>query len=115
MVTFRAIRCLLLLADAFSTVHGAAVPLNTAASLQRLNRRYDDWPSQVAESVHNSSWPDFVNQTTRWSTYAAPTFNVVFVPQSEEDLAVGVSSIYTAFTANGAKAASSSIICRAIT
>ena len=90
MIAFRAVQCLLVLADAVLVVHSAAVHLGTAAGLQSLTKRYNDWPSQVAESVFNSSWPEFAKKTTRWSTYAAPTFNTVFIPACGEDLAAGV-------------------------
>ena len=93
MVPFRAVQCLLVIAGAVSTIHCVAMPSNTAAGLRRPNQRYHDWPPQVADSVYDSSWPGFVEKTTRWSTYAAPTFNGVFLPRSEKDLAIGVNRI----------------------
>lgn len=49
------------------------------------------WPSQVADQAHDPSWPQFVEKTTRWSTYEPPSFNEVFIPEDEEDLSIGVS------------------------
>lgn len=50
------------------------------------------WPSSLANEAYGPSWTQFANATQRWSTYAAPTFNEVFIPQTEEDLSAGVSS-----------------------
>jgi hypothetical protein len=50
------------------------------------------WPLSISQEVHEPSWPLFASATARWSTYAHPTFNEVFIPQTEHDLAVGVSS-----------------------
>ncbi|KAI0882904.1 uncharacterized protein GGS22DRAFT_195620 [Annulohypoxylon maeteangense] len=48
------------------------------------------WPPSEAGQVHGPSWLQFANATTRWSTYAAPTINEVFIPQSEDDLSAGL-------------------------
>lgn len=45
--------------------------------------------------IHTPDWPEFANETGRWSTYDAPTFDLLFVPETEDDIAVAVSS-YTA-------------------
>lgn len=57
----------------------------------RMYGRQYNWPSQVSDLAHDASWPQFVNKTTRWSTYEPPSFNEVFLPETEEDLALGVS------------------------
>ncbi|KAL8996038.1 MAG: hypothetical protein Q9169_004350 [Polycauliona sp. 2 TL-2023] len=93
MVSFSVIQYLLVFADTFSLVQSAAVPFYTAAGSGHLSKRYNEWPLQIAESVINSSWPGFEEKITRWSTFAAPTFNAVFIPQCEADLAVGVNNI----------------------
>lgn len=49
------------------------------------------WPSELADQAYGPSWSQFVNKTTRWSTYEPPSFNEVFLPKTEEDLAIGVS------------------------
>ncbi|KAK9414375.1 putative FAD-binding PCMH-type domain-containing protein [Seiridium unicorne] len=48
------------------------------------------WPQQVTAEVHNTTWTDFTEKTERWSTYKAPTFDQVFLPQTEEDLSLGL-------------------------
>jgi hypothetical protein len=48
------------------------------------------WPRSLAGSVHSSSWPEFAHKTSRWSTFEAPTFNLVFLPETEADLSLGV-------------------------
>ncbi|KAI1770585.1 hypothetical protein F4818DRAFT_446201 [Hypoxylon cercidicola] len=47
------------------------------------------WPPSEAAQAHGPSWLQFANATMRWSTYAAPTFNEVFIPRREEDLSAG--------------------------
>ena len=49
------------------------------------------WPSEIADQAHDPSWPQFVDKTTRWSTYEPPSFNDVFLPKTKEDLGIGVS------------------------
>ncbi|KAI1394184.1 uncharacterized protein F4822DRAFT_424651 [Hypoxylon trugodes] len=49
-----------------------------------------NWPPSIAGEAHGPSWPQFANATLRWSTYAAPTFNEVFIPQTEEDLSTAL-------------------------
>ncbi|KAH7304071.1 hypothetical protein B0I35DRAFT_363902 [Stachybotrys elegans] len=53
-------------------------------------RQANGWPSSIACQVHGPEWPQFVNATTRWSTYSAPTFDEIFLPRTGEDLAVGL-------------------------
>ena len=53
------------------------------------------WPNEIADQVHDPSWSQFVNKTTRWSTYEPPSFNEVFIPKTGEDLSIGVSSLLT--------------------
>ncbi|KAH7134408.1 hypothetical protein EDB81DRAFT_903352 [Dactylonectria macrodidyma] len=48
------------------------------------------WPIQIAHLAFDSSWPGFVNKTTRWSTFEAPTFNEVFLPETIKDLSLGL-------------------------
>ncbi|KAL9017077.1 MAG: hypothetical protein Q9185_005588 [Variospora sp. 1 TL-2023] len=64
----------------------------------RLFGRQDDyiWPSGVADQAHDSSWSEFVNKTTRWSTYEAPSFNEVFIPETVEDLSIGLQYLSSA-------------------
>lgn len=51
------------------------------------------WPTDVADLAHDQTWPDFTDKTSRWSSYEAPTFDQVFLPESEEDLSLGVSRL----------------------
>ncbi|KAI1879130.1 hypothetical protein JX265_003307 [Neoarthrinium moseri] len=67
-------------------------PTTVATPYSRNHRRRDEyvWPTEVADQAHDSSWPDFVNKTTRWSTYEPPSFNEVFLPENVEDLSIGL-------------------------
>ncbi|KAI4194593.1 MAG: hypothetical protein LQ350_007682 [Teloschistes chrysophthalmus] len=58
----------------------------------RLHARQSNytWPSEIASEAFGPSWPQFVNKTTRWSTYESPSFNEVFLPKTEQDLAIGL-------------------------
>ena len=49
------------------------------------------WPSALNGQVYGESWPEFSNKTKRWSSYRAPTFDEVFLPENENDLSLGVS------------------------
>lgn len=62
----------------------------------RMYGRQYNWPSQVSDLAHDASWPQFVNKTTRWSTYEPPSFNEVFLPETEEDLALGLQYLSSA-------------------
>lgn len=50
------------------------------------------WPREIASEVYGPEWPEFANATERWSAYEAPTFNEVFIPQTPQDLSLGVSA-----------------------
>ncbi|KAI1103735.1 FAD binding domain-containing protein [Jackrogersella minutella] len=39
-----------------------------------------------AVDVHTPSWPQWVNETTRWSSYSAPTFDLIFIPNNEQEI-----------------------------
>ena len=54
------------------------------------------WPSAVAGEFYDSSWANFAQATERWSTYEAPSFNEVFLPKTEQDIAIGVSILHIA-------------------
>ena len=55
------------------------------------------WPTEVAGEAFGPSWSQFVNKTTRWSTYEPPSFNEVFLPKTEEELSIGVSRAQTSW------------------
>ena len=69
--------------------------ISNAAPYTRLYGRQSnhEWPSEVADQAYGPLWSQFVNKTTRWSTYEPPSFNEVFLPQTVEDLSIGVSII----------------------
>lgn len=78
----------------------AAFLFASTATATPFTRRYGrqsnyTWPSEVADQAYGPSWPQFVNKTTRWSTYEPPSFNEVFLPETEEDLSIGVSRALT--------------------
>ncbi|KAL8686689.1 MAG: hypothetical protein Q9218_006936 [Villophora microphyllina] len=70
----------------------------TATPYTRLYDRQANytWPSEVAGQAYGPSWPQFVNKTTRWSTYEPPSFNEVFLPKTEEDVAIGLQYLSSA-------------------
>lgn len=42
--------------------------------------------------ILNSSNAEFASETVRWSAFAAPTFDIAFVPAEENDISIAVSS-----------------------
>lgn len=42
--------------------------------------------------ILNSSNAEFASETVRWSAFAAPTFDIAFVPAEEKDISIAVSS-----------------------
>lgn len=72
----------------------SSTPL-TFGGLRRRNESQTNntvWPTDVAGLAHDETWPDFAAKTARWSSYEAPTFDEVFLPVTEEDLSIGVST-----------------------
>jgi hypothetical protein len=86
MVATRLVHALLGAASFISTVSSAAVDNDLVYS-------QGAWPASIADDAHDRSWPEFVNKTERWTTYSAPTFNEVFLPDNERELSMGVSNI----------------------
>ncbi|GKZ23563.1 hypothetical protein AbraIFM66951_007557 [Aspergillus brasiliensis] len=82
MGAIRFTQYLLALTSVISTASSAAAPARRSAA--------SGWPSQVAASVHDPSWPEFIEETKRWSTYPSPTFDSVFIPTSPEELSIGL-------------------------
>lgn len=84
--------CRFALVQAIPAVVAFAV-VATASPYARLHQRQNGtaWPSEIAHEAHDYSWPQFVNETIRWSTYEPPSFDEVFLPETEEDLSTGVS------------------------
>ena len=81
----------------FRVLHLAAVCMAvlqqcSGSAVNFMRQQTTGWPQSVALKVHDSSWPNFTEASERWSTFSAPTFNAVFIPESKEDLAAGVSS-----------------------
>jgi len=42
-------------------------------------------------AIYSPSWPMWVNETTRWSTFSAPTFDLLFIPKDEHEISKAVS------------------------
>lgn len=89
MVSPRFLRALIALSPVIGAVSGAATPFDSL----EFRRNQHGWPQAVAPDVHNSSWPDFAAATLRWSSYDAPTFDLVFLPKTEQELSIGVSRL----------------------
>ena len=73
----------------------ASKPL-TFRSLHPRNESQPDgtiWPTDLTGLAHDETWSNFTEATLRWSSYEAPTFNEVFLPVTEEDLSLGVSTL----------------------
>lgn len=49
-------------------------------------------------SIITPDSPEWVDDTTRWSTWSAPTFSVAFLPAEEKDVSVGVSGLNSSRT-----------------
>ncbi|KAI3328353.1 hypothetical protein F4824DRAFT_493233 [Ustulina deusta] len=47
-------------------------------------------PAAIAAQFHSPNWPEWSTYTTRWSTYDAPSFDYVFLPEAESDLSIGL-------------------------
>ncbi|KAE8370460.1 FAD-binding domain-containing protein [Aspergillus caelatus] len=62
----------------------------SATPSQTSNKHGSVWPEAINDLVYGPSWPNFVNKTQRWSTYDAPTFDLVFLPETEEELSQGL-------------------------
>ncbi|PHH87957.1 hypothetical protein CDD83_8171 [Cordyceps sp. RAO-2017] len=65
-------------------------PVSALLLLASAASGQNGWPGSIANEVNGPSWPQFANATQRWSTYAAPTFNEVFIPRTEADLSTGL-------------------------
>ena len=81
---FQFLHVLLAASSLVPTVLGAAIDTDLVFG------RQDTWPASLAGEAHDQSWPEFSQKTQRWSTFSAPTFNEVFIPQNENDLVRGV-------------------------
>ncbi|KAI8933234.1 hypothetical protein NX059_009867 [Plenodomus lindquistii] len=89
MFATRLVHALLGATSIISIASGAAID-NDA-----VYKRQDTWPASIADDAHDQSWPEFASRTERWSTYSAPTFNEVFLPQNEEELSQGLKYLST--------------------
>ncbi|KAI2625564.1 hypothetical protein GGS21DRAFT_493608 [Xylaria nigripes] len=47
-------------------------------------------PHTLSDDFLDASSPDFAEQSARWSTFEAPTFQGVFIPKSEAELTAGL-------------------------
>lgn len=68
----------------------SSTPL-TFSTLYPRNDSQIVWPTEVSSLVHDKTWAGFGEKTTRWSSYKAPTFDEVFLPETEEQLSLAVS------------------------
>ncbi|KAI1161563.1 hypothetical protein F5B18DRAFT_627380 [Nemania serpens] len=66
-----------------------AVP-NSLVNLPRAPASVSNWPTQLAAEYFTPKSPAYKNLTSRWSTFEAPTFTAVFVPENEKDLSKGL-------------------------
>ncbi|KFA68629.1 hypothetical protein S40285_08772 [Stachybotrys chlorohalonatus IBT 40285] len=78
---------------ALALLAGSATAVPTSSL--RCRNTTSAWPEALAGKVYDRSWPNFVNATTRWSTHMAPTFYEVFLPETIEDLSIGLSYLST--------------------
>ncbi|KAK2037944.1 FAD-binding domain-containing protein [Colletotrichum somersetense] len=65
----------------------------TPLAFSTLNARNNSgvsWPADVSTLVHDKTWAGFGEKTTRWSSYKAPTFDEVFLPETEEQLSLAL-------------------------
>ncbi|CAG8888090.1 unnamed protein product [Penicillium egyptiacum] len=90
MVRFAILRALSALLATVQTV--LSTPLSTKYLSRADTSSYNDavWPSTLNGQIYGTSWPEFANKTERWSSYKAPTFDEVFLPENENDLSLGL-------------------------
>ncbi|KFA49090.1 hypothetical protein S40293_07102 [Stachybotrys chartarum IBT 40293] len=79
----------------FGTLVLLAGPALSVPTLRYQHNTERSWPQSIAAQVHDQTWPDFANVTARWSTYSAPTFTEVFLPESAEDLSTALAYLST--------------------
>jgi FAD/FMN-containing dehydrogenase len=89
-----------MLALAGSIQQAVAKPISTAQDLVAALRRGEDVSPSIFKGglkaqVHGPEWPQWENETERWSTFSAPTFELVFTPQTETDLTQGLKILTT--------------------
>ncbi|CAP65902.1 uncharacterized protein PODANS_5_11050 [Podospora anserina S mat+] len=80
------VRSLVSLLWAASPVISGALPVHWAG----FERQETGWPTSIDDSVFNSSWPSFGEKSQRWNAYMAPSFNQVFLPETEQVLSEGL-------------------------
>ncbi|KAJ6180060.1 hypothetical protein N7519_010521 [Penicillium mononematosum] len=90
MVRLAILRALSVLLATIQTV--SSTPLSTKYLSRADTSSYNDpvWPSALNGQIYGTSWPEFANKTERWSSYKAPTFDEVFLPENENDLSLGL-------------------------
>ncbi|RYP12518.1 hypothetical protein DL765_007280 [Monosporascus sp. GIB2] len=86
MVSSTFVPSLIMLSSAALAVASAIKPLRFA----NVKRQEAGWPDVIASSVINDTSSEFGLKSARWSSYEAPTFDAVFIPETEEDLSVGL-------------------------
>ncbi|KFA73027.1 hypothetical protein S40288_03257 [Stachybotrys chartarum IBT 40288] len=59
-------------------------------SFASTKRQVNSWPQDLNGLVVEVDDPSFDELSVRWSTFEPPTFDAVFVPESEEDLTNGL-------------------------
>ncbi|KAK0665929.1 hypothetical protein QBC41DRAFT_349178 [Cercophora samala] len=69
-----------------SSAVSSSLPVHWAGS----ERQEPGWPVSIGDSVFDSSWPSFGEKTLRWSAFMAPSFNRVFLPETEKVLSDGL-------------------------
>ncbi|KAI8172107.1 FAD binding domain containing protein [Colletotrichum sp. SAR 10_86] len=67
-----------------------SVLVGPALGSSKSTRTIEPWPEEISHLAFNESWPQFVEKTTRWSTFEAPTFDEVFLPETIEQLSQGL-------------------------
>ncbi|KAL7621047.1 hypothetical protein AAE478_008359 [Parahypoxylon ruwenzoriense] len=71
-------------------VTSLAAPTDSKVSvIEQLQKRQNGTDSTAVLSlphIYTSDWPQFANETTRWSTYSAPTFDLILIPETEEEI-----------------------------
>ncbi|KAI1655194.1 FAD binding domain-containing protein [Daldinia decipiens] len=58
--------------------------------LERATAPTLDFNISSSASIVTPDSPEWVDDTTRWSTWSAPTFSVAFLPAEEKDVSVGL-------------------------
>ncbi|KAI5866018.1 hypothetical protein GGS23DRAFT_364536 [Durotheca rogersii] len=75
---------------ALSSAASAVASVIKPPRFVHVERQEAGWPGLIATSVINETSSKFASKVARWSSYEAPTFDFVFIPETEAELSAGL-------------------------